>query len=329
MKRSLTGAIGMVLCCSAALAGPLKTEQVAGEAVWVAHLDAAALLKSGIGKFILQEAQKKEGFLEGMANIRQTLGFDPLADVRGVTLYGKKLGGNSGVVILDATTDQDKILALLKQNQTYQTITYGDYVLHQWTDPPKTKTDAPGQEVVVKPAETKFGTFYDEKTVLVASSLELLKGAVDVMNGKADSLAKTGAIPTLPKPAEGVLLTIAAEKIEIPAKEGKPNPFKSITDVSVQVGELQGAMFLHAQALAETAEKGLKLRQIVQGFIALGQVMMQEQPDLPVLGEKIQVGGAGNAVQIDAEVATDSLIKMIQFLAARKQQAAQAAGGAG
>jgi hypothetical protein len=327
MKRTMAAACVLLLSASLASAGPLKLEQVAGNAVWVAHLDVTSLLKSGIGKFILEEAEKKEGFLEGIAQIRETLGFDPLSDVGGLTLYGKKFGDKSGVVVLDATADQDKIVALLEANATHKTSAYGDHTLHEWTDPAKTKTDpATGEQVVVKEAETKFGTFYDEKTILVASSMDLLKGAVDVLAGKAENLAKTAAIQTLPKPVEGVILTVGAEKIDLAAQDptGKPNPFRTITDLSVQVGEVQGAMFLHAKALVATAEKALKLRQVVQGFVALGQMMMAEQPDLPVLGEKVQVGGTDNAVQVDAEIPTESLIKMIRFLAERKKRTVQA-----
>ena len=323
MKRTMAAACVLLLFASLSSAGPLKPEQVAGDAVWVAHLDVASLLKSGIGKFILEEAEKKQGFLEGIAKIRETLGFDPLSDVRGLTLYGRKFGDKSGVVIIDATADQDKIVTLFEANPTHKTSAYGDYTLHEWTDPAKTETDPDtGEQVVVKEAETKFGTFYDEKTILVGSSLDLLKGAVDVLAGEADSRAKTTAHPTLPKPVEGVIQTIGAEKIDFAAQDqaDKPNPFGIITDLSVQVGEAQGAMFLHAKALVGTAEKALKLRQVVQGFVALGQMMMAEQPDLPVLGERIQVGGAENAVQVDAEIPTESLIKMVRFLAERNKQ---------
>ena len=323
MKKLAMTALVIGMCCSVTPGGPLKTEQVSGEAIWVAHLDAAALLKSQVGKFILSEIEKKEGFVDGIGKVRETLGFDPLADVRGVTLYGKAIGDDSAVVIIDVTADQKKVLALLEGNATYKATEYGERTLHEWRDDAKTKTDpATGEQVVVKPAKQQFGAFYDAATVIVASSMDLLKGAVDVLDGKAKSLAKSGAIKTLPKPAEGVFLTVAAEHIKFPAKADKPQaaPFRHITDLSAQLGEAKQAVFLHATALTTTAEKAMKLRQVVQGFVALGQMMLAEREDLPALGEKVQVGGTENTVQVDADVPTDSLIKMFQHLVERKKR---------
>ena len=81
-------------------------------------------------------------------------------------------------------------------------------------------------------------------------------------------------------------------------------------------------MFLQITALTETPEEALKLRQIVQGLIALVQMQMAAQENLPVLGETVQVAGAENVVQLTAEIATDSLIEMIKFLQERKKQEA-------
>ena len=318
MKKLAMGALVLALSCSPILAGPLNTEQIAGKAKWLAHVDVAALLKSGIAQFVLAEAEKKDGFLEGIVQFRETVGFDPLKDVHGLTIYGMKVGDESGVVILDATTDKDKLLTLLTANETYKSHEYGDYVLHQWTDEAKMPKVA---AAAVKMPKTHYGTFYDAKTIVVASSLALLKDAIDVLDGKGESLAKSEGIKVLPKTAAGAFAVAAAEGIELPAN-AKPEAalLRDIRDASVQIGETEGSTFLAITAWTQTAEKALKLRQVVQGFVALGQMMMAEQPDLPVLGEKVQVTGEETTVHVDAAVPTESLIKMIQFAAERKKQ---------
>ncbi|MCD6303846.1 MAG: hypothetical protein J7M21_02670, partial [Planctomycetes bacterium] len=204
MKRLLVTMVAAAAVTAAAAGGPLKIEQVAGNATWVAHLDAAALLNSGIGKFLLEQAEKKPQFLDGIAKVRQTLGFDPLNDIRSITLYGTRIGDKSGVVIIDGAVDRQKIVSLLEQNPTHSTTTYGDYTLHQWTDRIRSRPGAAGEEDADRPAETKYGTFYDAQTIIVASSMDLLKHAIDVLDGKAESLAKTDGIEILPKPVPGV-----------------------------------------------------------------------------------------------------------------------------
>lgn len=327
MKRMMWSALVLTCCCPMVLGGPLELETVAGDAVWVAHLDAKELLKSGIAKFLLEEAEKKPEFLQGIEKMREVLGLDPLEDVKSITIYGKKFGDDSGVVVLDAAVQQDKLKTLLEANETHKTSEYGDFVLHEWVEPAKRVTDKKTGKEVVKPAQNRFGCFYSENRVLIATSADLLKGAIDVLEGKADSLAKSDALKTLPKPVAGVFLTIAAEKIKMPVPADRPQAalLRGITDLSLQLGETEGDMFLHVTALVETAEKATKLRQVAQGFIALGQMMLQERQDLPVLGEKIQVGGKENVVELDAEVATESLVKMIRHLIERKKQMA---GGA-
>ncbi len=332
MKRILAGLMVMTVASVAAMGGGLKTEQVAGDAVWVAHLDAVALLKSGIAKFVLAEAERKEGFLNGIATMRQELGFDPLRDVRGVTLYGKVHGDESGVVVFDATTDREKLLGIVAQRAPYKQSQYGDYTLHQWTDPAKTVRDKRAGEQVVRPARERFGCFHDPNTILVATSMDLLKDAIDVLDGEARSLAETEALPTLPKPAPGVFLTLAAEDIKPPApKPGqRPRPhaavLRNITDLSLQLGEVEEAMFLHLTALAGTPKQAMRVRQVVQGLVAVWQIMLAEREDLPVLGETVQVNGEGGTVTIDAAVPTVSLIEMIQTIAAKRAAMQQGAG---
>ncbi|HUS90731.1 MAG TPA: hypothetical protein VM695_02735 [Phycisphaerae bacterium] len=320
MKRVLAGVCVLAVCGSMAPAGPMKMDRVAGDARWVAHLDVAALLNSGIAKFILAEAEKKGSFLEGIAQVRQTLGFDPLKDIRGVTLYGKVIGDETAVVVVDATVDQPKLLELLAGNPGYKAHEHGDRTLHQWTDAAKTVVKD-GQEVL-KPAKTNYGCFADADTIVVGSTLDLLKGAVDVVDGKADSLAKSGGIKILPTPSKGAFLVGAAEGIRIPEDPAKPQNaiFRTITDVSIEAGELEGNTFASITAMTDDVQKATKLRQIVQGFVALGQMMLAERQDLPALAENIQVGGQDRLVTVNASVPTESLIEMIQFIAAKKKQ---------
>jgi len=321
MKAQATIAMAMMALASTAFAGLLKTDQVAGDAKWVAHVDVSAMLDSGLGKFILAEAQKKADFVNKVTDLRQKFGFDLTRDVRGVTLYGKKVGPKAGVIVLDMTVDQQKVLELLEANETHREIKYGDRTLHQWTDPAKVGPE--GEDILGK---TSFGVFYDEKTIVVASGLDLLKEAIDVLDSKADSLAKTKGLPMLPKPVAGEIMVAVASGIELPALAAKPKAavLRHITDISLQAGENADGSFAEVVALVSDAKKAGQLRNVVQGFVALGQMIMAEREDLPVLGEKITVNGADQAVTVSAAVPTDSLIEMLKFLRDRRAEKAKA-----
>jgi len=162
-----------------------------------------------------------------------------------------------------------------------------------------------------------------------------LKAAIDVLSGKADSLAKTKALALLPKPSAGAFVVAAAADIKLPADPNSPLAavVKNLGAVGVQAGEAEGTMFLHASGLADAAESAVKIRQFVQGLIAFGQMMLMDRQDLPQLGEKVTVGGTENVVQVDAAVPTESLIAIVKHIveqrkkmAAQKQAASKAAG---
>ena len=74
-------------------------------------MDVQAPLASQVGKFALQEARKQEAFNAGLGFLQQAFAFNPLMDLRGVTVYGQRLGDDVGVVILGRVlVSQDKIL---------------------------------------------------------------------------------------------------------------------------------------------------------------------------------------------------------------------------
>ena len=308
MNKFAVSLMAVVLIASPLFAGPLNKEKVAGDASWVAHVDVDALLKSELGKFVLDKAAEKDEFLDGLAQIQEVFGLDLLKDIRGLTLYGGKIGDDQGVVIADATLDADKVLPLLRENATYRAIEHGDRVLHQWTD--KAKGD--------KPAKTQTGCFYDAKTIVVGSTVELVKKAIAVLDGEAANLAKTGALSNLPKPVAGAFLVAAAEGIDLSSKEKHPEAavFRSVTSGILQVGEVDGVLFATLALGAKNAEDAANIRQMAQGFVAIFKMGMQEKlpEELQNLGEKITVGGSDTTAQLDVSLPTESAIKLVKQL---------------
>ena len=265
-----------------------------------------------------EAAAEKDEFLAGLAQVQEVFGLDLLKDIRGLILYGEKIGDEKeqGVVIADATLDADKVLPLLRENATYKAIEHGDRVLHQWTDEPKGD----------KPAKTQTGCFYDAKTVVIGSTVDLVKKAVAVLDGEAANLTKTGALSNLPKPAAGAFLVAAAEGIDLSSKEKHPEAamFRSVTSGVLQAGEVDGVLFASIALGAENAEDAANIRQMAQGFVALFKVGMQEKlpEELKNLGEKITVGGSETTAELNVSLPTASAIKLVTFLQEQKARKA-------
>jgi len=313
MKKLVYSAILMAVMSSAAFGGGLNTKVVPGDTGWVAHVNIEAILKSDLGKAFLAKAEEKEGFGKGILAIKEKLGIDPLNDIRGITLYGPEFGQQAGVAVIDATVAADKLIDIIKAKEGYKTAKHGDHVVHQRTD--ERPKDGEGA--------THHGCFYDNKTVVVGSTRKLLTAALDVLDGESEPLAKTKAIESLPEPAKGAFVVMATDKIKFPAgKAPQAAILKGVTAASLQAGEDEGSLFLSVSLIAGNAEDALNMRKIVQGFVALFQVMRQQEKfaELQDLGDKIAVGGQGAEVRVDASIPVKSMLRVLEFISEHRKE---------
>jgi hypothetical protein len=322
MRRLAMAALILAASCAPALAGPFKKNQVPDSAGWVAHVDVQAFLASQVGKFALEEARKQEAFNAGLGWLQQAFGFNPLMDLKGVTLYGQRLGDDVGVVILDALVSQEKVLPPIQANETYKSTEYGKHTLHQWSDPPKPVRDKDSGEITsYVPGKKQVGCFYDDNTVVIGSNVNAVQKALDTMDGKGGNLAKK-PMAGLAESPKGTFIVAAAGGIELPGKDtGKPEAMilRQIVSAALQAGETDGKLFVDLAGTIKTAERAAKVAQIIQGIVAFGQVMMEERPDIPALGEKVDVTADGTTVRVKAVAPSDSVAKLVRFFLGQGQ----------
>lgn len=144
-NRVLTSVLVVSLCLAAvpALAGPLQKSEISSGANWMLHADLDAFRNSTLGKLLVSElkAQGVDAKFQEFANV---FSFNPLTDIRGVTLYGKGKDRNNAVGIIDGQFDADKLLNIVRWNPQYQEIPYQDATLYRWLNEDKTG-GTPGQ----------------------------------------------------------------------------------------------------------------------------------------------------------------------------------------
>ena len=327
MRRLAMAALILAASCAPTLAGPFKKEQVPDSAGWVAHVDVQAFLTSQVGKFALEEARKQEAFNAALGFLQQAFAFNPLMDLKGVTVYGQRLGDDVGVAILDALLSQEKILPALQANETYKSTEYGKHTLHQWSDAPKPVRDKDSGEITsYVPGKKQVGCFYDNNTVVLGSNMNAVQKALDVLDGKGGNMAKK-PLAGLGESPKGTFIVAAAGAIEMPGSDsGKPEAMilRQIAGAALHAGEADGKLFVDLTGTIKTAERAVKVAQIIQGVVAFGQVMMQERPDIPALGEKVDVTAEGTTVRVKAVAPSDSVSKLARFFLGQGQEAPKA-----
>lgn len=267
MKKHLAAIVCVTLFTTASLfGGPLQKEQVSANAKWVAHLNVEGMVASGLGKYILEKANEEQGIEAKMNAFAKLFGLNPLTDLEGITLYAENFEPSSGVAIIQAKMDQEKLRQLLVLNKGHQESKYGDKPVHRWIQKPEGKKDD----------GVRFGMFYSDKVVVIARAEDVLKHAINILDGKAANLskAKTNFLPEAPS---GTFLIAATT--DLPGKTDKPQAttLRNISAGWLLAGQSDQTVFLKASVTANTKENAALMQQVAIGFLALAQLNLNQQ----------------------------------------------------
>jgi hypothetical protein len=326
MRTTIAIAAAALLAVTAALpAGQMQDRQISAKARWVAHLDVEGLVASGFGKYLLDRMSEKPEAAEGMQKFVETFNMDPTQDLFSVTLYGTEYAPGAGVAILRGQVDHERLLALLDANEAHETLEYGDHTVHTWLQAPEGKDDD----------GVRHGAFHGEELVVIARAVDMLKHALDVLDGQAGSLA--GASDNfLPRFSEGAFLTIAGTDFTVP-EDAKPKAavlLKKIAGVWMELGESRETMFLRAGVTAAGEKDGQQLRDILAGLVALARLGQEHATEMgkelgpwaPLL-KGTRVSGGGASVELEVSASLRDVTDMLLQLAEQKEAAAAAANG--
>ena len=306
----------MVCLAGVALAGPLDKQQVPAGAKWLLHGDAEALMASKVGQKIQEEAAKP-GQAQVLDGLKATFGLDPLKDIKSVTVYGTQFGQEKNVVLLRAKLDREKILNLLKMNPDYKEGKVGETTTYEWVDAAKGD----------KPAQKKFGAFFGSDLAVMTTEAELLKTALAVLEGKADSLAKSAPAGLAAETPKGAFLVIRVGELPtVGAEKPEAALFNKLACGQAAVGEAEGKVFAEINIEARTEQAAANLKKTGDGFLALLDLMMPEAgqsnpkipPQFPALVKSAKVTQEGKTVKASATMPAEDLIAMLQW--AQKQK---------
>ncbi len=250
---SVVGLIGFIVEANAA---PLDLKHVAADACWLAHVDIDAMRNS----IVVQKATEKKNHAGQKEFVKKMLGMDPDKDLRGMTFYGKQIGQHKGVMILQARMNQERVLGMVR-TFTKPTVTeYRKHKLHNWTH--KSRHGSKTHNVAA--------AFYGEEAVVLASSVNELKQAIDVLDGKSPSLKPDspmgGNIPT------GTTMLMRVEGVSDADLPDKCKMAKQTKSFRFVTGEHEGESFYRSRAVMTNEEITGQLKEIIEGLRALGKI---------------------------------------------------------
>ncbi len=255
--------IGLALTAVLGLAGmaqaePLNLKQVPADAKWLVHVDVDAMRTSTVVHKAFEKCMAMCQDAEKHLNkVRDATGMDPRKDLHGATFYGKQVGKHRGVAIVHAKADPRLLLKKAEQAPDHKVTEYGSFKLHSWTRKARGHT------------HTATGTIYKPDCLVFASSIEELKNALDVLEGKSASVGSDSPLADAATPA-GTILAIRATGlagVELPCKSPVVKQMESVRAV---IGENDGRSFLQAKAVTTTPEVAGQVKTVIEGVRAMG-----------------------------------------------------------
>ena len=191
---------GLCLAAVPALAAPLQKNTIGPGADWAVHADLDAFRNSSLGKLVLAEL-KAQGIEEKMQSFATIFSFNPLTDVRNVTVYGRGKDRNSAVALFDGQFDPQKLLSVVRLNPQFQETPYQGVTLYRWQNEDKKGDQAGGQLM--------YGFIREGRGVVISAGLDALKQAADNLKGSGAG-ASTGLAGQIPPTENGTFVQIAA-----------------------------------------------------------------------------------------------------------------------
>ena len=296
MNAKLTlGAAFLAAAILPARAGLLQRADVPADPVWALHIDCDGLRPTVIGQYLLTELDKPE-VQQKFATFQALFSFDPRKQLHGLTLYSVGGSPEDAVLLMYADFDPDRLVALAKAAQDYQTATHNQHVIHNWIDDRRPTRDG----VTPRVYAAIFG-----KSIVIFGQKEVAVGqALDVLDRTVPSLAKSNAFPQLGLLSDTSIIQGAARKVELPASDPNAAIFRLSKLVHLQVNEANRQ--LNATLILATADDTAAghLTTIAQGLVALTK-LQTGKPEAVKLANAITVKQEGPGVVLRLALPAD------------------------
>jgi hypothetical protein len=283
-----------VPCISAGVRGAAAEERGQPHANWsltsIWRPFAVSLWASSSGR------DSKTGLDQKIQQFAAIFSFDPLRDLRDVTLYGKDQDRTNAVVIVDGQFDAQKILSLLKMNPQYQEIPYKSSMLYRWQQEPKPGQQAAGDQMM-------YGSICEAGRVVMGNSLTAVQQAVDTMKGQASGTS-SGLLNQIPAGQGGVFAQVVATGVgRLVGEDPKAALLKQTESLALTLGETSDNIFAELSLRGQSPEVAGNMTKLAQGLIAMVQ-LSNDKPQLAELAKKLTVSQADKTTQVRFEGAT-------------------------
>ncbi len=308
----------------------LHPEFVPAEARLVLHFDMQGLQCTQLWKALTAPGGPidLEGEASELQEFKTQFGIDPLTDLLGVTVWGTSEDLEPEAAVLVTTANVDPALAALRLQPGYRS------EIHDGIEVQFLSFEQDGEPEANGGTRVEIGVHSDaiaayvhplsggHRAIVVAENSDRVLRAAHVVRGESPNLASTRGVAFQARPRPGSFF-FGASLGGLP-KTGGFQPASQIfglaQGIQFDLGEAGGSFFVHAAISTADAELARKVRDSVAGVVAMGQLLIGSQPEVPQgvrdLLDAIRVTQSDTLVDLDFEYATAGLLDLLKSLEA-------------
>jgi len=296
MKRIVLTLL-FLLPASVLSAAPLNEAQVSSTAKWLLHLDATAFKDSSLGTLVLDDIRAEHQ--QQMEALAELLGSNPLRDIDDITLYGSDSDPAHAVLMVSGRFDPKKLEALVALNETYKTVPYGSYTLHEWTSEDNDRN--------------QVGVFAQDNLIIMSQGLQPVEEALDVLDGTHTSIAQSDNLACLSSaPANPILLAAAEDLGQLTGDNAHAAILKN-SDVLMVIADEENQNFsLSLDLWAQEEQTATQIEQILLGIKAFMALNQAEHPELNQLLQSVQFSRQDSLISIHFQYPSADLFSILK-----------------
>ncbi len=300
----------LVLTSLTTFAAPFDRSRIAADAKWVVHANMEQFAASELGKQVAEKLEETEGASK-FNNLKQFLSFDPLKDIKELTLYGTDFSRDNGAAIIRADYDKDKFLSMLKEKPGYEELKLSDHTVYHW------QADVPtSSEENLVPMKDHYAGTYSDNFLLVTGDKEMMQAALNVLDGKvanlkANSEFDLGAVPGY------AFLTVAgqgfAKAVDQGVVEGQAAIMSKIENLILTFGEKEKNLLLDLNLTTTDDQSALAIKNLMQGLVGMAMLKQdQASQQRQKLIQALNFSTEGSVVKIDLSFPVNDFTEMLK-----------------
>jgi len=271
------------------------TKLIPGDAQWVVHLDVQKLLSTEFGNWLLN-GTKFNKFKKINNVLREKFKIDPLHDLMSVTAVGIGKGEHEAVIFINGKMDKKHLLGFLDLDPNHNQSPYGKYTIHGW-------------------GGGELGVFAKDNLLMIGHSELAIKHALDVLDGKRQNMTASKLLTYWREIPRDAFLSAAAHNISSLVHDKEASVIMKKTGMALFLAlEKKEILKLALKLNTDSPETAQNIKQLVMGFIALGNMKLNDPKDkhhqLFRLLQDIKVNQTGHIVQMELAYPSKEL-KMI------------------